>query len=459
MSRLLFKFTACAGSLALGIAALATVSPAASATARIDHSPSKEHEAAGAKAADCFWFGPTPRVDADQHNYAFPDTGALYWAAMFKLPKGAYLTFDHEYAHARYQSLNTYNEATNSPTDALNDVSTKPDRGSRNPYLPGAKRTSNAHRSYTATLVGDQPPTDPADRATNTLYAGVPGQDHVTLLYRLYLPDRHTDPTGGAGLPRPALHLADGTTVTGADMCKVVEAEDRETLPLTRLPADTYDALRNQPGKPAGFPAERAPVWRAFYNQKFGLGCIYNGACSGTPLKTGGQFSNKDNEYVSAYVSREFGDVLVLRGKLPVTPATTHRNPRMRSDAELRYWSICTNETYATTRTVGCLYDEQIVTDADGRYTIVLSLPKDRPANATPAHGVNWLSLSPNGDGAGHLDDTYVVLRNMLPSASFQHSVQNTRVPGDERAVMGTYLPTGTYTTTKAFEADGGAAG
>jgi hypothetical protein len=31
----------------------------------------------------------------------------------------------------------------------------------------------------------------------------------------------------------------------------------------------------------------------------------------------------------------------------------------------------------------GCLYDEQVPTDADGFFTIVVSLPEDRPANAT----------------------------------------------------------------------------
>ncbi|GAA4982972.1 hypothetical protein [Kitasatospora paranensis] len=84
----------------------------------------------------------------------------------------------------------------------------------------------------------------------------------------------------------------------------------------------------------------------------------------------------------------------------------------------------------------------------------MLSLPQDRPANATRANGVNWLSLSPDGDGggAGHGDDTPLILRNMLPSSAFTHAVQNTHTPGDERAVMGDYLPTGTYTTA-TFEA------
>ncbi|WP_256961779.1 hypothetical protein, partial [Streptomyces sp. NRRL B-24572] len=227
--------------------------------------------------------------------------------------------------------------------------------------------------------------------------------------------------------------------------------------PVTYLPRQTYLALRDQPGRPVGFPAEETPRWRTFYNPAFGLACVYQDKCAGTPAKTGGQYSNKDNEYVAAYVNRAFGNVLVLHGKLPATPATLRRDPSMRSDAQLRYWSICSNESYATTRAVACLHDEQIVTDADGNYTLVLSLPEDRPANATTRNGVNWLSLSPRGDGAGHADDTMLILRNMLPTATFHQAVQNTEVPGDEGTVMREYLPTGSYTTRAAFEALGSA--
>ncbi|MFE9428356.1 hypothetical protein ACFYNO_36010 [Kitasatospora sp. NPDC006697] len=165
----------------------------------------------GRVTADCFWFGPTPSLASREQNYAYPDSGATYWAAVFTLPAGATLTFEGEYAHARYQSLNSYDVTTHAPTDALNDVSTAPDAGSSNPYLPGARRAGEAHRSYTATVVGAQRPADAAARAANTLYADVPGQGEIALLYRVYLPDRGRDATGGAGLPRPSLHLADGS--------------------------------------------------------------------------------------------------------------------------------------------------------------------------------------------------------------------------------------------------------
>ena len=403
--------------------------------------------------SSCFWFGPTFSATDQNLNYAFPDSGALYWAAQFAIPDDARLVLKGDYAHARYQSLNSYDISTNSPTAALNDVSTAPDPGSANPYLPGASRNGSGPRSYTATVLNEVPPTDPASAAPNTLYAGVPGQDRTTLLYRLYLPDNGRDVTGGVGLPEPELHLADGQVLTGESLCTAVSAATT-TPAVDKLPMNTYLSLRDQPGKPATFPAEQQPMWRTFYNVPFGLQCNYLGRCDGAPARTGGQYSNIDNSYVAALTNRGFGEVLTLTGTMPVTPRTTGGQDRV-GDVDMRYWSLCNNESMATTKVIGCLYDEQVPLDSARRFTIVATLPEDRPVNATEACGVAWLPLSPTGDGAGHPDDGYLILRNMLPAAGFGHAVQNTATPGDEKAVMGEYLPDGRYSSKADFEARG----
>ena len=78
----------------------------------------------------CFWSVPINPERADpQLNYAFPDTAAIYWAAQFTIPEDAELVVRGQYAHARYQSLNSYNAATAMPTAVLNDISTAPDAG------------------------------------------------------------------------------------------------------------------------------------------------------------------------------------------------------------------------------------------------------------------------------------------------------------------------------------------
>ena len=69
--------------------------------------------------------------------------------------------------------------------------------------------------------------------------------------------------------------------------------------------------------------------------------------------------------------------------------------------------------------------------------------------------GVSWLSLSPAGDGAGHPDDSLLIMRNMLPAKDFSHAAHDTKTPGDEKAAMGEYLPDGQYTSKLAFEGSG----
>jgi hypothetical protein len=401
----------------------------------------------------CFWTDKIASKFGAGPNYAFPDTGAVYWTSKLTMPEGSRIVFKGKYAHARYQSLNSYNGTTNAPTDALNDVSTRPDSGATNPFKPGARRDT-AKRSFTLTMLNE---TVPAVRAPNTLYAGVEGQTVQQLIYRVYEPDSFTkeELTGGVGLPEPELHLADGSVLKGQAACDMLKVQKGD-LAVTTVPKATYDSLRHPAGKPATFPAAQTPVFRTFYSTPNVVQCWYGGDCSATPARAGGQYSNIDNQYVAAFVNRGFskGPVLVLKGKLPTTPRTGTDVTKMGT-GQLRYWSICQNESLYTTVGAGCLFDAEIPVDKAGRYTIVTSRPGDRPSNATSKCGVGFVPWPAKGDGAGNLDDGLLVIRNMLPSSDFRQAIQNTKVPGDEAAVMGAYLPKGAYTTTAAFQKRG----
>lgn len=404
----------------------------------------------------CFWGNRmASKFDTDPaRNYAFPDSGAVYWNASVIMPPGSTIVLKGRFAHARYQSLNAYDVATHGPVDALNDVSTKPDRGSTNPYLPGARRDA-ARRSYTITMRNE--PVPGGTRPPNTIYAGVPGQERQILALRIYVPDsfKQRELTGGVGLPAPELHLADGTVQTGQAACDTMHATQGPP-PLTTLPAAQYDVLRSPAGAAPTFPSAAQPLFRAFYNTSYSLTCGFQGICAPNPARIGGQYSNIDNTYISAFVNRGFpaGPVLVLRGKLPTTPRTGTRTRKM-GRGQLRYWSVCQNESIFTTKGAGCLYDVEVPVDRHRNYTIVSSLPADRPKNATAKCGVGFLPWPKNGDGAGHPNDGFLILRNMLPAASFTQAVQNTAVPGDEATVMGPYLPKGSYTTKAAFQKRG----
>lgn len=440
---------AAAGGLAL-VALCAGMGTAASAK------PSKSHATFPQKT--CFW---TNEIDSNfdtnpAHNYAFPDSGAVYWSAKVTMPAGSTIVFKGQYAHARYQSLNSYNDATNAPIDAVNDVSTRPAHGSTNPFRPGANRDATK-RSYTITMVNQPPPVAPATGSANTLYAGVSGQTVQELLYRIYLPDsfKRGGLTGGVALPNPELRLASGQVLKGQAACNDLDPQ-RGQLSLTTLSRSAYDSLRDKPSAPLTFPAAPTPAFRTYYNTSFIISCWYGGNCSGNPARTGGQYSNIDNQYVAAFVNRgsKAGPVLVLHGKLPTTPKTGPNVTRMGS-GQMRYWSMCQNESLYTTKGAGCVYDSEIPVNSKGDYTIVTSLAKDRPKNATAQCGVAYLPWPKNGDGAGHLTDGLLLVRNMLPSPSFHHAIQDTTTPGDEKAVLGQYYPVGKYTTKAAFQKHG----
>jgi hypothetical protein len=410
-------------------------------------SPPAAEAKAAEKLSSCFWIGPYTSRRGPEFNSAFPDIGATYWTARYTMPAGATLRLRGSFAHARYQSFHSYGAAR--PVDSINDLETAPDPGSTNPFQPGADRTSK-QRAYTVSVSNDPPPSEAASRVQNTLYAGVVGRSDKELIYRVYVPDKGRDYSGGVGLPEPELTLSDGTVLRGDELCGVVGSTDNR-LETSKLPLETYLSLRDQPGKPPTFPALNPPRFGAFYNTAFTINCVFLGVCEPNPVRSGGQYSNRDVSYVGTFLNRQFGPVLVLRGKLPTTPQTYDREKRM-GEGQLRYWSICQNESFATTAGAGCLYDEQVPIDEDRRYTIVTSLAGDRPANARERCGVGFVPWPANGDGSGHLDDALLLIRNMLPSPTFHQAVQDTKVPGDEAQVMGPYLPTATYMSTAEFE-------
>ncbi len=72
----------------------------------------------------------------------------------------------------------------------------------------------------------------------------------------------------------------------------------------------------------------------------------------------------------------------------------------MQKGTQLRYWSMCNNEGLTSGKTTGpCLADEEVPINARREFTIVVSLPRDRPSNATDKCGVAWMNWGTTGDG------------------------------------------------------------
>jgi hypothetical protein len=422
--------------------------------------------------SSCFWSEP---INREQSNSQFPDSGATYWYSAVVVPDGATVRLRGEFPHARYASYMAYGADpvtgdSGTPFDGLADVSIIPDEGSTNPFEVGADRTV-AQRSYEVELVGEHAPANTAERAANTLYgvpAGEPteGDRAQELIYRVYVPDEGRNLLGDTGLPELELELADGSIETGEAACATLQAATE--LPVDALPSLTEDsyatlrALGEQPTHPAQLPV----VFTRFFNARHAtFSTFYAGtdrepelaAVDATPF--GGYYSNLDNQYVLAVFDRALGpdpegaSVAVITGIAPSTPRTRAGAETMEQ-ADLRYWSVCQNESSVTTRVADCLYDEQVPRGPDGRYTIVVSRPEDRPDNATPDCGVGWLDWGP-GDGVDRPEYGLVIVRHMLPSPGFGATIANVAEPGDEAAVLDEVLPSGTYETPDDFEARG----
>ncbi|MEK6789782.1 MAG: hypothetical protein AABY68_12610 [Pseudomonadota bacterium] len=394
---------------------------------------------------DCLW-----ALSSNAVNTQLPDTNANYWVAVLPIPPGGSVEFQGDFPHGRYMSFNLYN-AFLQPIDALSDVELQPGIGASNPYLPGADRDAS-ERGYRVSLVAGAVP---EQRAPNTLYSAQtlgPVQlptNLAVVLYRTYVPDAGLGPTGGTGLPHIIFRNADGTAVSGLQACNEPSVLEAVVPNVANIP----DPIANVPLNTAAY---ENLLWLKFYDvQSAQASRLYNTPLGpvvyqavGSPTSgAGGFLSNRDNRYIYSAIFKGLGDIVVLHGKFPTTPKTSDGNARMGT-GDMRYWSLCTNDGN-TTAVYSCIYDEQLVRQADGRGVVVVSKPEDRPSNATAACGVTWLNW-------GSADTSLLLLRNMLPlpKEQFPHAVQYIEgAPGENEAkVMGPYYPYGNHMMRTAFE-------
>jgi len=398
-----------------------------------------EHEpATAAPPQDCFW---TSVFDEENGNLFYPDTGVNYYLGRVTLPPGSELVVRGRFPHARYASFNSYDELFR-PVDALADRDMRADRRSVNPFVDGNRRDLPL-RDYTVRVVPDPAP---ERRERNTVYLGSDGRPSFAgaLVYRVYLPDRARGPFGGVGLPEVALRLPDGTEVDQPAACTV--PTNQPSTGVTRT-----DQRSSGPTLPNYTTAKPRPDWERFFNVTRTVARQFSqdAAEAAGDEQRGGFFSDAKNAYVYAFMAREYGDVLVLRGRLPVVPRTFGRQ-RTFHEGQIRYWSLCSAsvQPYGVTDTIGCVNDAGLRTDHRRWYTVVVSTPEDRPANARPGCGVTWLPFGARPTAA-------LIMRNQLESPGFDRAIQDVRKPGQERRVMGGFLPSGRYTSTGAFEQRG----
>jgi hypothetical protein len=223
---------------------------------------------------------------------------------------------------------------------------------------------------------------------------------------------------------------------------------------------------------PAPHPATNPVRWYRFFNTQRLLEPFYAGTSRANLIAslpsnvTGGFYSTPDNAYITAYVDRTIGpnrhghNVLVIHAKMPTHPDTYNRQKINDSaDKQVRFWSMCAYGSYANPPLLpvnsACLFDERVPTTAAGYYTIVVSLPQDRPRNATDQCGVAWMNWGTAGDGQGRKTLDYLVIREQLDAPSYAQGIDTITTPNTEQRVMGAHYPMDKYMTKAQFQQRG----
>lgn len=418
---------------------------------------------------------PRPIQDAN----LWTDMQSTYFFANFVLPPGGTLTLRGRYPHARYVQLALYKFMNNTYTaihEKLAGPEIEPDPGSRNPFVVGVHRRAEP-RDFTLRVVADDAPGDPRSRRQNTLYVGHDGGS-IQAVLRIYLPDQGFDgagwlpadaPSGARGLPSYEGLLADGTQLTAEEVVR------RWARPMERtavaFTVEQWEAMLHAPGNdpaldPGIAPARNPPRWEKHFSYAYSLIGLFKPAearakIPHTASVEGG--GDPTTQYFVTYLSRKFGPVYVLRGKMPTFPDTyagdDGKGLAVMPNAQTQYWSLVSCEAAPSGRVVDGLTDMQVPLDADRNYTIVLSRREDRPTNAIEKHGVAWLEWGTRGEGLddprNRADFGMLLMRFMANNPSWANRPDLVVEPGTEEAIMGPYFPRGEYTDKATFEARG----
>lgn len=386
--------------------------------------------AASTTTGSCAW---AVKLDAKGANLLAIDSNVTYWWLRLPGAPGETLTLNGQYPHSRYMALTSYDPRLK-VFDSVYDAETAPAAGSINPFVAGNPRNS-PKRSWAVTAHLGQRPAGAF--SGNDLYAG----NEFSIVYRVYLPDLHSGESGGEPLPAVTVNLPGGA---------------HQQLPTCRQPqVDTslqpLLAQGSQPGPPLGGPGTNPPTWHKFFNFGTSAAIATDNELTGSSLSSrltpdtektgyGGYLEDAENAYLYTLVNNKHGVVVIHA--LAMTHPFTLDGEHVMGSGDVRYWSFCSYEP-TTQRVYGCLADEIPPLDATGAYTVVVSTPADRPANATAACGVSWLPFGPTSTAL-------LIFRNLLADPAFPYSVQKAGY-GTEAADMGAYYPAASYADPARF--------
>lgn len=426
----------------------------------------------------CGRCGLLPGAGPGQFRNLYPDWACTYWNIHFHMPLGSKLTLKGQYPHSRYASFTIANQLNGNghvgDGNYLLAQSIIPDPGSTNPFVITNSRNVTLRNFTLHILQGNNSGTPP----NNTLYSGTDSDDQpIRLSLRIYLVDDGYDGTGnrklydtapivgGYPLPQLSLDLPDRKDITGPTLLTILQVQKVNDPP--GYSEEEWLQLVNHSHDPINAPALLEPIFQVYYNNPYSVTSSFLG--TDWKLRTllfpanhdGGFANNPNTRYLISMFSFSYGELFVIRAKLPTHPKTRRGNTEWPVNrTQVQYYSVTTGGGPSWGEGYDTVYDEQFLVDKYGYYTVVVSTPIKKPSPAAINSGVRWLD-----PGAG--EGRYIHARNWIgviyirfqnPDPDWKESPLNVPVPTvkqpipQEPVVMKEYFPVGVYMSLEQFE-------
>lgn len=378
---------------------------------------------------------------------AYPDLYVNYWEYTYRLKdhKDKVLCFKGDFPHCRYFSFSLYDDNTGDVIGGIDDKNILPDEGSENPFL----KTVTGEHSFTVCVVPSSVSEQTVSRLGLRNVCRLPADiERVAVVVREYLgtsPDgSRPDEYGGTDLP----------AITAIDVATGRQTAVPEHV-ATNIDKITSQVFTQKSDENPTMPFFLAPVSR--------------------------YYPNNSTAYLYARTHLQSDSVLVFS----FIPAPYPTKPEEYASAVARYWSICLGSC-ADTRSYYsvCDKDARFVPGQPSTFVVCL---KNNPHLADVRAKVDemnqaggqvnlfvWDSEKLNIDGKPIGEVIAVMYRNILPDASWEHSIANmlptaykdqagepidhVTVPERQLAhlALGDYGPLGVKYATKDFLGDGG---
>jgi hypothetical protein len=415
-------------------------------------------------------------------NVATPDPFATYWVTPFRAAPSDSITIKGAFPTSRFMSFAVYNDSfqlfTNRvhgksvPSD-LSDYQITPDLGTTNPWRTGDVRKG---QRFTIRLL---PVATAAQRRSEN---AIPMIDQ-------HPPATPSGPAGVGYLVFRAYIAADGSAAVRLPTVTVTRGERSTTLPQCR-PGSTDQPASSTSSSTAssGTASTLTAVLNGLRDDGVAMSCTTR--CAAPQLKyfrpsadsQAGLFPNPVNGYLEMAFTPKPGYVVVTHGLAPSSPAqaggavpggsagarpVAWLNPAF----QVRYWSIANYldaQPYPLVEVgqgpaalVGATPD-YLTTLSGGYYTVVSSLPPDKPSAASlTAHAATWIPMSAS---QARMPE-FQLLRNVLPQQSsypqgfafISPPANPSKIigPAAVRRQMGAYYPQTAQCKVAVFETGG----